>query len=88
MSAPAVEQLLAQLYTDAAIRRRFIANPREVARLGGLDAAEAQAMAAIDLADLRLAARSYAHKRAGRSRGKGLLAWMTRRLAPRQVPEL
>jgi hypothetical protein len=84
VSAPAMERLLARLYTDAALRRRFVAEPLEVARQAGLDAAEARAFAAIDREGLVLAARSYAHKRAGRARaggiGKRLLGAMRRLL--------
>lgn len=71
MSAPAVEQLLARLYTDEAFRRRFLDAPLQTALDRGLDPAEAQAFAAIDRDGLRLAAHSYAHKRAAHAGKRG-----------------
>lgn len=79
MSAAAVERLLARLYTDAALRRRFLAAPPRIAGAAGLDAEEARALAAIDPADLHLAAHSYARKRAAHARGQGLLQRLLRR---------
>jgi hypothetical protein len=65
MSA-AIESLLARLYTDAALRAEFLADPRTVAQRAGLDAGGVAAMEAIDRVGLELAAESYARKRAGR----------------------
>jgi hypothetical protein len=67
VSAARLEALLAELYTDEAVRDAFIADPRGVAGRAGLDDAEVEAMAAIDRVGLELAARSFAHKRAGRA---------------------
>jgi len=68
MSA-AVEVFLARLYTDAGLREAFIADPAAVARREGFGGSELEALAATDLVGLRLAAESYARKRAGRTRG-------------------
>ncbi len=72
MSAPAVERMLARLYSDEAYRRAFVDAPLDAARRAGLDDDEARALAAMDRCALALAAQSYAHKRAGRNR-RGLL---------------
>jgi hypothetical protein len=82
MSAAAMEELLARLYTDDALRRRFLSAPEETARQAGLDAEEAQAFAAIDRGDLGLAAQSYAHKRAAHAgrRRRWLGFWQANRL--------
>ena len=64
MSAPALEHLLAVLYTDDAARRAFIADPRRVALSYGLTTEEAAALERVDPDALELAARSYAAKRA------------------------
>src|SRR5207253_5798844 len=66
MSAPAVETLLARLYTDPDLRREFLADPRRVAREAGLDSQEIDAFAAIDRLGLGLAAESYQRKRGER----------------------
>jgi hypothetical protein len=68
MSATRLEALLAELYTDEVARRAFIADPRGVARRAGLDDVEVEAMVGIDRVGLEMAARSFAHKRAGRAR--------------------
>ena len=68
MSAARLEALLAELYTDDVARRAFLADPRAVARRAGLDEREVEAVATIDRVGLELAARSFAHKRAGRVR--------------------
>lgn len=67
MSA-AVEAFLARLYTDAALREAFIANPGDVARREGFAGEEAAALETTDLVGLRLAAESYGRKRERRSR--------------------
>jgi hypothetical protein len=61
-----VEALLARLYTDAAARARWLANPEAESRAAGLDAAGRAAMQRLDRPGLELAARSFAHKRAAR----------------------
>lgn len=68
MNASRLEAFLARLYTDEALRRDFCARPAEVARQAGLDAATVDRMLAIDLDGLRLAADSYARKRAAHDR--------------------
>jgi len=69
MSAAQVESLLARLYTDEELRRRFLADPRTVAQASGLDAEEVEALERIDRVGLELAAESYARKRASHPRG-------------------
>ena len=64
----AFEAFLARLYTDAELRRRFLADPRAVAGGGaggghGLSAEEIQALVDIDRVGLELAAASFARKR-------------------------
>ena len=63
MSSAALETYLARLYTDTALRERFLADPRLEAQRAGLAASEVNALADIDTAGLRMAARSYARKR-------------------------
>ena len=75
MSSPRFEALLARLYVDAELRRRFLADPRAAAREAGLDPADAEALARIDRAGLALAARSFAAKRAARGRGRRWWRW-------------
>ena len=65
MSAP-VERLLARLYTDERLLRRFLADPAALAREAGLSPEEAAAVTRIDLDDLALAAHGFARKRASR----------------------
>ena len=67
MSA-AFEAFLARIYVDDEARRRFLAEPREEAARAGLDAAEQDALAAVDRVGLELAARSFSRKRAAASR--------------------
>jgi hypothetical protein len=66
MSARSVESLLARLYTDAVLRREFLADPQGLARREGLGDAEVAGMVAVDRECLELAAASYARKRASR----------------------
>jgi hypothetical protein len=68
MSAPALERLLAVLYTDEATRRAFIADPCGVASALGLDPAATADVERMDPDALELAARSYAAKRASHAR--------------------
>jgi hypothetical protein len=58
------EQFLAALYTDDAFRARFIADPRTTALAAGLPEDDARELARMDMEALRLAARSFAKKRA------------------------
>jgi hypothetical protein len=64
-----LETLLARLLTDADLRRAFLNDPLRVADEQGLDAAEREAMLAIDRPGLLLAARSIAAKRGGSGPG-------------------
>jgi len=64
MSHPRFEAFLATLYTDAEARQRFLADPRQTARLAGLDERDVEALAHIDRIGLELAARSFEAKRA------------------------
>ena len=64
MSAQALEALLAALYSKPALLEEFLANPRMVAVREGLSAAQADDLAKSDPASLRLAAHSFARKRA------------------------
>lgn len=68
MSAITLETYLAMLYTDAALRAKFLREPHAEALKAGLSLADAWALANIDVAGLRMAANSYAHKRAGHQR--------------------
>ena len=72
----ALEALLARLYVDAQALPAFLADPVAAARAAGLDA---EAMTHLDRRGLVLAARSFAHKRAGKGRGK--TTWTERFLA-------
>ena len=57
------ETFLARLYTDAPLRARFLADPRAEAERHQLNAEECDALERIDRVGLRMAARSFAHKR-------------------------
>ena len=63
MSSLALEGFLARLYTDAAARERFSADPEGEARRAGLSATECRAMADCDRVGLEMAAESFDHKR-------------------------
>ena len=67
MSEPALETFLAQLYTDAELRARFLSDPVSEAERAGLSPANAAAVRQIDPIQLRLAARSFARKRQKRA---------------------
>lgn len=67
MSDERLEIFLARLYTDAAFRADFLANPRDIAAAAGLSPADCDGLCAIDRDGLELAARSYEHKRRGRA---------------------
>ena len=89
MTPPAVvtlEAFLARLYTDAELRARFLRDRADEARRAGLSSADQAAVLTMDATDLRLAARSFAHKRAKQRsavsacrRFGWLPRWLTRR---------
>lgn len=58
-----LESFLARLYTDAAARTAFLADPVSAARAAGLSEADAADMSDVDKPGLRMAAASYANKR-------------------------
>jgi hypothetical protein len=58
-----LEAFLARLYTDDALRARFLAAPLAEARLAGFAPDEAQQIARIDSVGLQLAAASFTRKR-------------------------
>ncbi len=64
MNSTTLEIYLARLYTDAPARENFLADPETEARNAGLSDADAIALAGFDHAGLRMAATSYANKRA------------------------
>src|SRR5689334_7631046 len=57
-----LEGFLARLYTDAAFLDRFIAQPMEAAKAGGLSADQGRGVAAMDMDDLKLAAGGFRAK--------------------------
>ncbi|MET3129920.1 hypothetical protein AAKU55_000161 [Oxalobacteraceae bacterium GrIS 1.11] len=69
MSSPALERFLARLYSDAALRQRFLADPQQGVAGAGLSASEQAALCELDRAGLQMAAASYEHKRARRGKG-------------------
>ena len=81
-SAAAYEAFLAHLYVDAAALARFLADPRAEAHRAGLGADECQALAALDLEALEMAARGFAIKRAGQRPARPRIAPWWRRLWP------
>ncbi len=68
MNTAALEAFLARLYTDDALRERFLAAPQAEAQRAGLNAAEAEALAAIDRVGLELNVRSLTRKRERREK--------------------
>lgn len=66
--AAALEAFLARLYTDAELRRGFLAAPEATALAAGLDAEQAAELNQIDVIGLELMADSLEHKRRGRVR--------------------
>jgi hypothetical protein len=58
------ESFLVRLYTDAALRARFLDNPRAEAQRHRLTSDECEALERIDRVGLELAAHSFARKRA------------------------
>ena len=63
MSSPALEKFLARLYSDAALREQFLADPAEASMVAGLAQDGVAAMLHIDRAGLVLSADSFARKR-------------------------
>ena len=61
--SPAFEGYLARIYTDAAERALFLADPRGRAAAAGLASAEIEALARIDRDGLALAVKSFERKR-------------------------
>ena len=66
-----LEAFLARLYTDDALRARFLAAPLAEARLAGFAPDEAQHIARIDRVGLQLAAASFTRKRNQAARRRG-----------------
>ena len=64
MSSVALEAYLARLYTDAAARARFNADPAGEAARAGLSGDECSALQCADRIGLEMAAESFGHKRA------------------------
>ncbi|HEV8268390.1 MAG TPA: hypothetical protein VGR00_09165 [Thermoanaerobaculia bacterium] len=64
MSARRLEELLARLYTDPGLLEAFVSDRRRTAAAAGLSAAEIPLLEAMDITELRLAATSFAAKRA------------------------
>ena len=76
-----LEHFFARLLTDADFRERFLADPAAVASEAGLSPAECDAAAKLSAEDLRTAARSFAHKRAGKlaASGRAAAGWFRAR---------
>jgi hypothetical protein len=75
---PEFEAFLARLYTDAPLRRRFLANPRAEAERHQMTPWECDALERIDRTGLEMSARSFAHKRAikqGKRRWWTIFMW-------------
>lgn len=66
MSGAAIETFLARLFSDAAFRGNFLADPARVAAEARLDETQIAAVLAMDRSDLELAAESYRRKREAR----------------------
>jgi len=77
MSEPPLESFLARLYTDPEMRARFLDDPANEAQRAGLSALNCAAVVKINPVELRLAARSFAHKRNKRASrpSKSLTFW-------------
>lgn len=90
MSSTTLEVYLARLYTDATAREKFLADPEFEARNASLSDADVMALAGIDQAGLRMAATSYANKRAQHRRSRQTLYdalagwWAKRRIISRK----
>ena len=72
---PEFETFLARLYTDAPLRARFLAGPREEAERQGLSVEECAALERIDRVGLELSARSFAHKRTLKASSRRARSW-------------
>jgi uncharacterized protein (UPF0276 family) len=68
LRTPQSIEFLAVLYTDDAVRERFLANPEAEAREFGFSEADARDVARMNADDLRLAARGFEKKRAAKAR--------------------
>jgi hypothetical protein len=64
VSTPALEAFLARLYTDAALRARFLADREASLAAAALGAEDEAALRTIDAVGLQMAASSLAAKRA------------------------
>jgi uncharacterized protein (UPF0276 family) len=60
---PVFEAYLARLYVDAHARSRFLSDPLAESRRAGLESADCDQLAALDVTGLELAAESFARKR-------------------------
>ena len=69
------ETFLARLYTDAPLRARFLAGPREEAERQGMTVEECAALERIDRVGLELSARSFAHKRTLKASSRRARSW-------------
>ena len=88
-----LEAYLARLYTDAVARETFLSDAEAAARAAGLGEDDIDSLKTIDRAGLRMAAESYASKRAHHKRpksslGQRLLAGARAALKPRQGQEV
>ncbi len=77
-----LEHFLACLYTDDAMRARFLAEPFLLTGLWGLSPDRAQSVASIDRDGLQLAAASFARKRDAAGRPHVGTRWSRRLLSP------
>ncbi len=66
MSSPKLEEFLARLYTDAALREQFMRDPAAIASAAHLSTDEVSAMCKLDVVGLQMAATSFAYKRKAR----------------------
>jgi hypothetical protein len=75
MNSERLETFLARLLVEAELRSDFLREPHRTAGQHGLDAAEQEALAAIDRRGLLFAARSVAAKRSARTAGRRRFLW-------------
>lgn len=68
MSSSRLEQFLAKIHVDSEARARFLKAPRAEAARAGLPEDECVALENIDRVGLEMAARSYARKRARKTK--------------------
>lgn len=73
-----LEAFLARLYTDAALRARFLADRAGEAMRAGLPPSQRAALQVLDAEDLELAAASFAHKRRQRPPARRRRWWQRR----------